>query len=167
MSDEKERQDFEDAAQYGTKAAGVRVPGDVLYRIGPIGPQFDEETMQAARAPLNPVAFFEAARAIAGASLFADGLAKAIQASIAQIQEQHGIHAFDARAAIIGAWPAELGPPLFANIIGDAMQAAAAHALQSNAAIAGRAVYNWTLGKDEGCERKQEQPKVQDLGAIG
>lgn len=170
MADEKEKQDFEDTAQ---EAARARVPGDVLFRIGP---QFDEEAMKAARAMFNfnASAFSDAMRALAGELSIAERFAAGIQTAIEQLQRETG-QTFAARAAIIGAWPFEFERPSLANIVGDAVRvmqeqarvSAFAQLRAAQADVAARAVYNRTLGKDEGCQSKQEQPKVQDLGAIG
>jgi hypothetical protein len=166
MADDKDKQDFEDAALYGTEAGRVRVPGDVLFRIGP---QFDEETMKAAREMfnLNASAFSDAMRALAGELSIAESFAAGIQTAIEQLQRETG-QTFDARAAIMSAWPFEFERPSLANIIGEfarAMQeqarvSAFAQLRAAQADVAARAAYNRTLGKDEGCQRKQEQQKA-------
>jgi hypothetical protein len=151
-----------------------------------VGPTIDEEMVERAREMFNPQALFDAVVGLTNGRTLAESIAEGIQASIEQLR---GEYVFNARAMLAGALAdihAQYPQPSIADAVAGLMRqtqesagvnrfapSVAALALAQNihaqAEIAGRSVHGRTLGnrKDEGCQRKQEPDKVQELGKVG
>lgn len=176
MTDEKEKQAFEDAVLYGEVAGRARIPGDVFT----VGPVVDEETIKAMRAARSPAAFIDAAFGLASLATLAESMAAGINAALAQLQgDVHAQVSAGINAALTDL-RAQYPQPPFGSIVADFIrhaqeQAGALNHVPPIAALVldqqmnGAAMFaaqNQLFRKDEGCQREAVAGKVQELDTV-